>query len=97
VISEELKSYKVTKLKRKGGATCDRRRPRRVRSARCGEGSDWLVATLRRRRRGIGWGCFFPLCHFKILIEIRSEVELIEQRAGDPPSRKASIYAKAAT
>ena len=42
-------------------------------------------------------GCFFPLCHFKILIGIRSEVELIEQRAGDPPSRKASIYAKAAT
>ena len=63
----------------------------------CGEGSDWLVATLRRRRRGIGWGCFFPSCHFKIRIGIRSEVELIEQRAGDPPSRKASIYAKAVT
>jgi len=32
------------------------------------------VATLRRRRRW--FRCFFPLCHFKILIEIRSVVEI---------------------
>jgi len=42
-------------------------------------------------------GVFLSFVPFEILIGIRSEVELIEQRAGDPPSRKASIYAKAAT
>jgi len=46
---------------------------------------------------GSGGGVSFLCAIFKILIGIRSEVELIEQRAGDPPSRKASIYAKAAT
>jgi len=40
VISEELKGYKVTKLKRRGGVTCDRRRPPSARSRPgCGQDS----------------------------------------------------------